>query len=109
MLQRAGDGRAVPGIRVHDDDRVLTDQLGQRRAAEVLAAGIDTDGAVHGIRLLPHRADEPWQQPRAVVHNDHEGHDVAQRRGVRWQGSCLVPWATALRAGYPPGQSVRTT
>ena len=109
MLERAGDGRAVPGIRVHDDDRVLADQLGQRRAAEVLAAGIDTDGAVHGIRLLPHRADEPWQHPRAVVHNDHEGHDVAQRRGVRWQGSCLVPWATALRAGYPPGQSVRTT
>jgi hypothetical protein len=34
------------------------------------------------VRLLPYRVDEPREQPRTIVHNYHEGHDVAQRRGV---------------------------
>ena len=82
MGQRAGDSRAVPGIGVQAEDRVRAEQVGQRGTAPVTAAGVDADGAVHRMGLVPYRADEPWQQSRAVVHHDHEGHDVTQRRGV---------------------------
>ena len=82
MLQRASDGGAVPGVGVHAEGRVRTEELGQRGSAPVLAAGVDADRAVHGMRLLPYRVDEPREQSRTVVHNDHEGHRVAQRQGV---------------------------
>ena len=82
VLQRAGDGGAVPGVGVHAEDRVRTEELGQRGSAPVLAAGVDADRAVHRMRLLPYRVDEPREQSRTVVHNDHEGHHVAQRQGV---------------------------
>ena len=32
--------------------------------------------------LLPYRVDQTREQPCTVVHNNHEGHDVTQRRGV---------------------------
>ena len=35
------------------EHRVLTEQLGQRGAAAILAAGIDADGALHGIASAP--------------------------------------------------------
>ena len=40
------------------------------------------DRAKHGVRLLSYRVDETRKQPRTVVHDHHEGHDVAQGLGV---------------------------
>ena len=82
MLQRAGDGGAVPGAGVHAEYRVGTEQFGQHGPAAVLAARVDADRAVHGMRLLSYRVDETWEQSRTVVHNHHNGHDVTQGRGV---------------------------
>ena len=82
MLDRAGDGGAVPGVGVHAEDRVGPEQFGQHGPAAVLAAGVDTDRAMHGMRLLSYRVEQTREQSRTVVHNHHEGHDVTQGRGV---------------------------
>jgi hypothetical protein len=76
VLQSAGDGRTVTRVRLHAEDRALAEQLGQRRPAAVLAAGVHPDDLLHGMRLLAHRMDESRQQPRAVVRDDHGGDDV---------------------------------
>ena len=80
VLQGAGDGGAVTRVRLHAEDRVLAEQLGQRRPAAVLAAGVHPDHALHRMRLLAHRVDESRQQPGGVVCHDHGGDDVT---GVR--------------------------
>ena len=82
MLQGAGDGRAVTRVRLHAEDRILAEQLGQRRPAAVLAAGVHPDDALHRMRLLAHRADESRQQPRTVVCDDHGGDDLTEVRCV---------------------------
>ena len=82
VLQSAGDGCAVTRVRLHAEDRVLAEQLGQRRPAAVQAAGVYPDDALHGIRLLAHRVDESRQQPCAVVCHDHGGDDVTEVRCV---------------------------
>jgi hypothetical protein len=82
VLQRAGDGGAVPGVGIHAEDRVRAEEFGEDGSAAVPAAGVDPDRALHGVGLLSHRVDEPREQPRTVVGNDHEGHRVSQRRGV---------------------------
>ncbi len=46
------------------------------------AAGIDPDGALHGMGLLAHRLDEARQQPGAVVRYHHGGDDVTEVRCV---------------------------
>ena len=61
VLQRAGHGRAVAGIGFHAEDRVRTQELGQRCPAAVPAARVDPDDARHGMRLLPHPVDESRQ------------------------------------------------
>jgi hypothetical protein len=61
MLQRAGDGRAVAGLRLHAEHRVRSEQLGQRRPAAVPAASVDPDHAMHGMCLLVHRLDQARQ------------------------------------------------
>ena len=80
--QRARDGGAVPGVGVHAEDRVRTEQFGQHGPTPVLAGGIDADRARDRMGLLPYRADQTREQACAVVRNHHEGHDVTQRRGV---------------------------
>ena len=82
VLQRAGDGGAVPGVGVHAEDRVRTEEFGEDGSAPVLAAGVDTDHPVHRVRLLPYPVDEPREQSRTVVCDDHKGHHVAQMQGV---------------------------
>ena len=76
MLQGAGHGGAVTGVRLHAEDRVLAEQLGQHRPAAVPAAGVHPDHALHRMRLLAHRVDEPRQQPRGVMGDDHGGDDM---------------------------------
>jgi hypothetical protein len=80
--QGAGDGGAVTRFRLHPEDRVLAEQLGQRRPASVPAAGVHPDDAVHGMCLLAHRLDERRQQPGTVVGDDHRGNDVTEVRCV---------------------------
>jgi hypothetical protein len=82
VLQRPGHGGAVAGRRLHAEDRVPAEQVGQRRAAAVPAAGVHPDGSVHWMGLLAHRPDEPRQQPGAVVRYDHGGDNVTDERGV---------------------------
>ena len=82
VLQSTGDGRTVTRVRLHAEDRVLAEQLGQRRPAAVLAAGVHPDDPLHGMRLLAHRMDESRQQPRTVVRDDHGGDDVTEVRCV---------------------------
>jgi hypothetical protein len=82
VLQRAGHGGAVPGVGVHTEDRVRTEEFGEDGSAPVLAAGVDTDHSVYGVRLLPYSVDEPREQSRTVVCDDHQGHHVAQMQGV---------------------------
>ena len=55
VLQGAGDGGAVTGVRLHAEDRALAEQLGQHRTAAVLAAGVHPDDALHRTGLLAHR------------------------------------------------------
>ena len=80
VLQGAGDGGAVTGVRLHAEDRVLAEQLGQHRSAAVLAAGVHPDDALHRIGLLAHRVHKSRQQPGGVVGDDYGGDDVT---GVR--------------------------
>ena len=82
VLQSAGDRRAVTRVRLHAEDRILAEQLGQRRPAAVEAAGVHSDDALHRMRLLAHRVNESRQQPRAVVCDDHGGDDVTEVRCV---------------------------
>ena len=82
VLQSAGDGGAVTRFLVHAEHRVLAEQLGQRRPAAVLAAGVHPDHVGHGMRLLAHRADEARQQPTAVVGDDDGGDDITEVRCV---------------------------
>ena len=82
VLQGADDGGAVTGVRLHPEDRVLAEQLGQRGSAAVLAAGVHPDHALHRLRLLADRAHEPRQQPGGVVCHDHGGDDVTEVRCV---------------------------
>ena len=78
MLQGAGDGGAVPGIRLHAEDRILAEQLGQGRPAAIPAAGVHPDHALHRVSLLAHRLDESRQEPRRVMGDDHSGDDVTR-------------------------------
>ena len=80
VLQGPGDGGAVTRVRLHAEDRVLAEQLGQRRSAAVQAAGVHPDHAPHRMRLLAHRVDKSRQQPGGVVCDDHGRDDVT---GVR--------------------------
>jgi len=82
VLQCAGDGGAVTCFRLHAEDRVLAEQLGQRRPAAIPAAGVHPDDAVHGMCLLAHRLDESRQQPGTVVCYDHGSDDVTEVRCV---------------------------
>jgi hypothetical protein len=82
VLQRAGDGCAETRVRLHAQDRILAEQLGQRRPAAILAARVHPDEALHRMRLLAHRADESRQQPCAVMRDDHGGDDVTEMRCV---------------------------
>ena len=82
MLQGAADGGAVAGVRVHAEDRVRTEQLGQHRTAAVLAAGVDPDDPLGRISLLAYRLDQPRQQPGGVVGHHYGGDDVARVRCV---------------------------
>ena len=82
VLQGAGDGGAVPGVRLHAEDRVLAEQLGQGRPAAIPAAGVHPDQALHRMSLLAHRFDESRQQPRRVMGDDHDGNDVTEVPGV---------------------------
>ena len=82
MPQRAGDRRAEAGLRLHAEDRVRAEQLGQRRPAAVPAAGIHPDGAIYRLGLLAHRLDEARQQPGTVVGYHHGGDDVTEVRCV---------------------------
>ena len=109
MLQRAGDGRAVAGVRLHAEHRVRAEQLGQRRPAAVPAAGVNADGAVHRMGLLAHRLHQPRQEPGTVVRDHYSGDDVTEMRCVLWQGSCLVRGQRRPRSGYPSGESAWTT
>jgi hypothetical protein len=80
VLQGAGDGGTVPGVRLHPEDCVLAEQFGQRRAAAVLAAGVHPDHALHRVRLLAERVRKSRQQPGGVVRDDHGGDDVTEVR-----------------------------
>ena len=97
-LQGTGDGGAVPGVRLHAEDRVLAEQFGQGRPAAVLAAGIHSDHALHRVGLLTYRVDESRQQPRCVMGDDHGGDDVTdapratgyRALGPRARGHCVL-------------------
>ena len=93
VLQRAGDGGAVPGVGFHAEDRVLAEQLGQRRPAPVPAAGVHPDHALHRMGLLTHRVDESRQQPCGVVSDDHGSDDVT---GVPRAPGARAPGARVL-------------
>jgi hypothetical protein len=82
MLQRAGDGLAVAGLRLHAEHRVRSEQLRQRRSAAVPAAGVHADRAVHGMCLLMHRLHQARQKPGTVVCYHHSGDDVTEMRCV---------------------------
>jgi hypothetical protein len=82
MLQRTGDRRAEAGLRLHAEDRVRAEQLGQRRPAAVPAAGVNPDGAMHGVRLLANRLNETRQQPGTVMRYHHSGDDMTEVRCV---------------------------
>ncbi len=106
VLQRALNGRRVPGAPVHAEDNRLAEEAGEHSAAAVPAAGVDGHDPLDRPGLLKEGFDDLGQPRGAVVRDDDRRDDVLRVGLIRRQlgSACcsegyLQVWRCYVRTG----------